>query len=96
MGVSHADAALLFNILHAENPLELLRRSADTLRVGGRIAVIHWRSDVATPRGPNLSIRPRPEQILQWARETDSLAPDQPPRILPPWHFGVTLRRISG
>lgn len=90
-----ADAVLLFNILHAENPVALLRSSAEALRVGGRVAVIHWRSDVATPRGPDLSIRPRPEQVVRWAEETGLLATDDPPRILPPWHFGLTLRRTG-
>jgi SAM-dependent methyltransferase len=89
------DAVLLFNILHAENPVALLRSSAETLRPGGRIAVIHWRSEVPTPRGPDLSIRPRPEQVLAWAGETELLATDASPRILPPWHFGVTLRRTE-
>ncbi len=32
--------------------------------------VIHWPYDPATPRGPNLEIRPRPEQIAAWAAET--------------------------
>jgi SAM-dependent methyltransferase len=92
---SGTDAVLLFNILHTENPVALLRSSATRLRVGGHIAVIHWRSDVPTPRGPDLTIRPRPEQILTWARETGLLVADEPPRILPPWHFGMTLRRIG-
>lgn len=90
------DAVLLFNILHAENPVQLLRTSAETVRAGGQIAVIHWRSDVKTPRGPDLAIRPRPEQIVSWARETGLLTTGEPARILPPWHFRLTLRRIDG
>lgn len=96
-GFPHApgsmDAVLLFNILHAENPLEWLRRSAELLAPGGRIAVIHWRSDIKTPRGPELAIRPRPENVSAWARETGLLSADEPVRVLKPWHFGVTLRR---
>lgn len=87
------DAVLLFNILHAENPVEWLHRSAELLSVAGRIAVIHWRSDIKTPRGPDLAIRPRPEDVLAWALETGELEPAEPTRLLPPWHFGLTLRR---
>jgi SAM-dependent methyltransferase len=89
------DAVLLFNILHAENPVEWLRRSAELLAPAGRIAVIHWRSDIKTPRGPELAIRPRPENVSAWARETGLLVAEEPPHALPPWHFGVTLRRIG-
>lgn len=88
------DAVLLFNILHAENPVEWLRQSAGLLSPRGRIAVIHWRSDIKTPRGPELSIRPRPEDIIEWARESGVLSVAAPARLLPPWHFGVTLRPI--
>ena len=89
------DAALLFNILHAEQPVALLRAARDVVRPGGLVAVIHWRSDIATPRGPSLDIRPRPEQIIAWAGEAD-LEPDGGDFLLPPWHFGLKLRRASG
>lgn len=92
-GISPAscEAALLFNILHAEEPVALLRAARDTVRPGGLVAAIHWRSDLATPRGPSLSIRPRPEQIAAWAAEAGLIA-DGNSFALPPWHFGITLR----
>jgi ubiquinone/menaquinone biosynthesis C-methylase UbiE len=89
------DAVLLFNILHAENPVGLLRASAALLRPNGRVLVVHWRSDIATPRGPDLSIRPRPEQIIEWARCTGTFSMDSAHRILPPWHFGLILQRTG-
>lgn len=88
------DAVLLFNILHAENPTALLRASAELLSPNGRVLVIHWRSDIPTPRGPDLSIRPRAEQILHWANETGLLNTQTAPVLLPPWHFGLALPRF--
>ncbi len=88
-------AALLFNILHAEDPVSLLRTARDLVRPGGVIAVIHWRSDLPTPRGPSLSIRPTPAQILDWANTAGDLTTSTPPFDLPPWHYGLKLLRTS-
>lgn len=68
-----ADKVLLFNILHCDRPVELLRSAAAALVPGGEVVAIHWR-DGETPRGPSLEIRPRPEQIIEWAAEA-GLAP---------------------
>jgi len=84
------DAVLLFNILHGERPVELLRHAASALRDGGEAHVIHWRYG-ETPRGPSLEIRPRPEQIIQWADEA-GLQPIGDVIDLPPWHYGLRLR----
>jgi SAM-dependent methyltransferase len=83
----YVDAVLLFNILHCERPVDLLRHAANALLVGGHVLVIHWRYD-ETPRGPDLSIRPRPEQIIEWARDAD-LEPVGDVIDLPPWHYGI-------
>ena len=48
----------------------MLSAAAEIVRPGGRLFVIHWRHDAGTPRGPDLTIRPRPEQILGWATLT--------------------------
>lgn len=85
------DAALLFNILHAEQPVALLQAARAVVKPGGLVAVIHWRSDVATPRGPALAIRPRPEQVGAWAVAA-GLRADGAASLLPPWHFGLKLR----
>ncbi len=89
------DAVLLFNILHADKPVELLRSSAELLSPQGRLLVILWRSDIPTPRGPDLSIRPRPEQVNAWAKETKMLTQQGHAMTLPPWHFGLVLARAS-
>lgn len=86
------DAVLLFNILHCERPIELLRHAANALRDGGQVLVIHWRYG-ETPRGPSLDIRPRPEQIVEWAVEAD-LEPLDRVIDLPPWHYGLRLGTI--
>lgn len=86
------DAALLFNILHAEQPVALLHAARDAVKPGGLVAVIHWRRDLPTPRGPSLDIRPSPEQIVIWA-EAAGLVPDGSALLLPPWHFGLKLRK---
>lgn len=86
-----AAAAMLFNILHAANPVALLREARRTVRVGGSIAVIHWNFDPSTPRGPPLAIRPLPEHVAGWAA-TAGL--ECGPKVdLPPYHYGFVLRR---
>jgi hypothetical protein len=90
------DAVLLFNILHGEEPVRLLTAAARVVKPGGAVQVIHWRYDPATPRGPSLDIRPRPEQIREWAARSGQLETAGPVLVLPPWHYGLQLRRKDG
>ena len=83
------DAALLFNVLHCDRPVELLRHAADAAET---VFVIHWRYG-ETPRGPKLDIRPRPEQIVEWAAEAGLIS--GPVIDLPPWHYGLRFRRAT-
>jgi len=80
--------AMLFNILHAENPLALLREAHRVLRPGGKVGVIHWNYDPSTPRGPDMSIRVRPEQCQAWTREAGFVL-TLPLISLPPYHYGL-------
>jgi SAM-dependent methyltransferase len=84
--------AMLFNVLHAERPTELLREAFRILEPDGVLAVIHWVYDAATPRGPDLSIRPRPEQCASWCHEVgfDGVSA---PVMLEPYHYGLTARK---
>lgn len=85
--------ALLFNILHIEDPVPLLKEAHRVLRSDGLVAIIHWNYDAGTPRGPPLDIRPRPEQCRMWAEEAGfTWRRDQ---NLPgcPWHWGMVLGR---
>lgn len=87
--VEQVDAVLLFNILHGEDPAALLRHAKIALRPGGRVLVIHWRHDPATPRGPSMGIRPTPEMVVEWAALTGLRS--SLPIDLPPWHYGLEL-----
>lgn len=82
------DVVLLFNLLHCEAPLAMLAAAHAALRRNGRVGVIHWRSDVPTPRGPELSIRPTPEQCRSWLLDA-GYSISQDITILPPYHFGL-------
>lgn len=88
------DAVFLFNILHGEEPKVLLKEAARVLRHGGHVLVVHWNRDPATPRGPSMKIRPKPEQIVEWARGTGYLEPEGGTIDLPPWHYGLRFKRI--
>jgi SAM-dependent methyltransferase len=85
------DGCLLFNILHHEDPVAMLAAAAEVLRPGGRLFVIHWRHDASTPRGPDLSIRPRPEDIVAWGAAAGLRCPRGEVHDLPPWHYGLVL-----
>lgn len=82
------DVVLLFNILHCEAPLDLLKAAHMALRRDGRVGVIHWRSDIPTPRGPDLSIRPKPDQCRSWLVKTGFQIRSEA-TTLPPYHFGM-------
>lgn len=87
-----ADRAMLFNILHCDDPRGLLREAYRNLRDGGVLCVTHWNPDPATPRGPPISIRPRPEHCKRWAEEVGFVQVG-PAINLPPYHYGLVLRR---
>ncbi len=87
------DYVMLFNIMHHDRPAELLEESNRILKRGGKAGIIHWRSDISTPRGPDLSIRPTPEKICDLLRE-HSFHVEGEPEILPPYHFGVIGRKV--
>jgi SAM-dependent methyltransferase len=84
--------AMLFNILHAENPVNLLREAWRVLRPGGRVGVIHWNYDPSTPRGPDMAIRPTPDQCQEWTRQAgfDLIGPLF---NFPPYHYGLAGRK---
>ncbi len=94
-GVPHnsIDYVMLFNILHHESPLEFINEAYRILKPAGKIGIIHWRSDISTPRGPDLSIRPKPEQVTTWFDQQKFLIEKQP-FIIEPYHFGIVVTKV--
>ena len=82
------DYAMLFNVLHAENPVRILQEAYRVLSPLGKVGVIHWNYDPTTPRGPSMSIRPRPEQCQEWIKLA-GFELVKPHINLPPYHYGL-------
>ena len=85
------DYAMLFNILHLEKPMLLLSEASRILKKSGKLAIIHWNYDPATPRGPSMDIRPKPEQCIKWAEASGFCNPVQ--FDLEPYHYGIVLKK---
>ena len=87
------DAALLFNILHHDNPVALMQEALRVLKPNGILAVIHWNYDPTTPRGPAMEIRPRPEQCIEWGKTAGFCFSERNRFDLPPYHYGLHFRK---
>ncbi len=86
------DYIMLFNILHHDNPHQILNEVHRILKTNAKAGIIHWRSDIQTPRGPNLDFRPQPKQCKQWAIESGFQVESE--IILKPYHFGMIITKI--
>jgi SAM-dependent methyltransferase len=84
---------MLFNILHIEEPVKLLAEAYRVLTPGGRAAIIHWKHDPQTPRGPSLAIRPKPEQCLEWAEQVGFHFVRNEELCCCSWHWGMVVER---
>jgi len=84
---------MLFNILHLNKPETLLKEAYRILRKGGKLGIIHWNYDSTTPRGPPMEIRPKPEQCIEWARNSGF---NHPVRYnLKPYHYGIVMEKTK-
>jgi ubiquinone/menaquinone biosynthesis C-methylase UbiE len=89
------DYAMLFNILHYKQPVKLLDEAFRVLRKDGIVGIIHWNYDPETPRGPDMNIRPKPGQCRLWAEEAGFKMTRAGIIDLPPYHYGMALRKIT-
>ncbi len=89
---SSVDYVMLFNLLHHDAPNDFFIECHRILQQKGRIGIIHWRCDIATPRGPEMSIRPTPNQIVNWI-DTNQFAIEREPFIILPFHYGLVVRK---
>jgi SAM-dependent methyltransferase len=88
-----ASYAMLFNILHIAEARELLRETYRVLASGGKVGAIHWKLDESTPRGPSISIRPRPEQCREWAQRAGFQFVRTEDLCCCSWHWGMVLEK---
>ena len=85
------DYVILFNILHGEEPEKIFHEAHRILKPKGKVGVIHWNYDSATPRGPPMEMRPRPEQCIKWVISSGF-------EIcgiydFKPYHYGIALHK---
>lgn len=87
------DYVTLFNILHHESPNDFLNEAYRILKPEGKLGILHWRSDIETPRGPDLTIRPKPARILKWV-DKKKFSIYKNPMVIMPYHFGLILQKV--
>jgi hypothetical protein len=81
----------LFNIMHHEKPGIFLKEACRILEKKAVCAIIHWRKDVPTPRGPLVEARPDRKSILEISEAIGFRYLDD--RILEPYHWGIRLEK---
>jgi ubiquinone/menaquinone biosynthesis C-methylase UbiE len=81
---------LLFNILHFNGRRALLQEASRILKKGGIVAIIHWRKDIPTPRGPDIELRPDLTQIISESDGLELYGHDNG-QLLEPYHWGIKL-----
>jgi ubiquinone/menaquinone biosynthesis C-methylase UbiE len=87
------DYVMLFNILHHESPNDFFNEAYRILKPKGKVGILHWRSDIETPRGPDLTVRPKPTQVLEWI-DQQKFSLYKSPTVILPYHFGLILSKL--
>ena len=86
------DFVMLFNILHSERSEDVLKESHRILKKDGKVGVIHWNYDSATPRGPSMSIRPKPEELKTLLTKAGFSIVKYNINF-PPYHYGILAQK---
>ena len=87
-----ADFIMLFNILHSEKSPDILNEAFRILKKNGKVGIIHWRYDSSTPRGPSMSIRPKPEDLKNMLIKAGFTILKYNIN-LPPYHYGILAQK---
>lgn len=86
------DAVLLFNIMHMKHPLLFIDGLRTAMSAGAMAYVIHWRTDIDTPRGPSNEIRTSPELCARWFSQSGFLLHKSLFLKSAPYHFGQVYK----
>jgi ubiquinone/menaquinone biosynthesis C-methylase UbiE len=86
------DYVMIFNILHNDHPCQILNGANRILKCGAKAGIIHWRSDIDTPRGPAHDIRPKPAECVKWAEEA-GFQLFKNPFVIEPYHYGLVIQK---
>jgi len=92
LGNEEVDYVMLFNILHAEKSAAILDESFRILKRKGRVGIIHWNYDSTTPRGPGMTIRPKPEELKSLLIKS-GFSIIKYNVNLPPYHYGILAQK---
>ncbi|XDD50563.1 class I SAM-dependent methyltransferase [Leptospira sp. WS92.C1] len=89
------DYVMIFNLLHHDDPITILEEAYRILKPRGFAGLVHWNYDPNTPRGPKMEIRPKPEEIYNWAKKAKFQIEFTMPIDLPPYHYGFLAKKES-
>jgi ubiquinone/menaquinone biosynthesis C-methylase UbiE len=85
---------MIYNLLHLENPINLLNEAKRILKKDGTISIMHWKSDIKTPRGPSLNIRPTPIYIKQLLKKVGFTSiEDIKLGSFAPYHYAIIAKK---
>lgn len=88
---SSVDFVFLFNILHAEDPFQILNEAYRILMSGGRVGIVHWRHVRKFRDDPCMKMLPTLLQCMRFAESVGFLFEKK--FDLNPYHFGIVLRK---
>ena len=86
------DYVMLFNILHGNRQGKIIKEAYRILKTNGTAGIIHWNYDPATPRGPPMELRLKPEEIIKKAEDTGFKLKAR--HDLKPYHYGLVMTKI--